>query len=1128
MTKDRAPLFVPIEVHALVVNEQVQKGEGFRRWQPSFDNANRHAPVEPEPLAETGHEEPPGLGVHLRWQLPAALCRAAAASAHAPDGRAAFPRLPNRWLVLRYGDKPDGTSRGLHGAWLVESDYRGLDGLTRLPTKGDSGKVSTVGLGRVIDLSTSSTWKEPGLSTVALTAETTGLPTFAAFQPYHRGVFSLHDSLGLFTADRRTTHSYLVAGWYAGQDVPGTWSLADFRRYGWDLAGQAALPTEGVQSLYVGTARQVPWNPKAALPSDRARPRADDVMAAVGSSGVDAFTAVLGHRDTLERLRVKDPPHLNDPNLNRDTVRALHHGILDALAGDVDNTFRFDQFIHQAAFTARPAGHWWTLTDRGEPKKPLTPQVLSDLTTLNTHQGRYEQQAADLRAQQHTLLYWAHLAALDTYSTPPQLPPKDIATARDALAGQVTNSRKSVEKLRAALPDPSDPADPRLPTSLLDRVVAAPRPAYHRPADPVVLLLGAHPGAGAATAPGPLRCRWSTHMPKPHSPRPGFMQNMPAGLLSAMTELKDIDTTGKSSGTLQPQYGTAAWTDQPWQPLYLEWRIEYHPVPLNRVANGTQVPNWVFDGSDYHRVEEWEPPTVSDITCSGRQLLGPHLSRTLLANIDRYRTSHPGLKGTTADKQLDKLVTAVTTIDPLSQALSGLTDQLAQRRPPAGTPPQGKLAEAIDRVPDHRATPGALPSHGSWPPSKFQDLRAGHFLFTDLEVIDVFGRTLKIITPENWQLERLLLPPDLSGADDTVVDGFNRTVRLRPRLPQPARTRFDFVDATDDTNAGAAANPLCGWVWPNYVDSSLLFFTPDGQPLVSLVPAAGAANGVAVLPLPGFPHPDLKNITDPRLRHLTTLIDKAATASPSSAFSFATLYAAIHRLLPTITPHHPEGAQHHASLIGRPLALARVRLGIDLDGPPLTDPSWEYVHGQIKEHKAPPAPSFTRHPWPVRLGEADRLSDALIGFYAYEQSDLSSFAPLQAAGPKAQVTCTPTAATRHLTLLMDPYATVHAATGILPVAELRLPDALTRTPLSRLRISYRLGPHLAGRRDGHLVMPLPPASTGTWVWAATRTSTCNWSYQPLIRADATARMPGDPPALYTGHLHCQMPQEHQP
>src|SRR5689334_1087043 len=40
-------------------------------------------------------------GVHLHWALPDALTRARGA-----DGPAAFPSVPNRWLVLRSGGAP--------------------------------------------------------------------------------------------------------------------------------------------------------------------------------------------------------------------------------------------------------------------------------------------------------------------------------------------------------------------------------------------------------------------------------------------------------------------------------------------------------------------------------------------------------------------------------------------------------------------------------------------------------------------------------------------------------------------------------------------------------------------------------------------------------------------------------------------------------------------------------------------------------------------------------------------------------------------------------------------------------------------------------------------------------------
>ncbi|WP_157851678.1 hypothetical protein [Streptomyces monomycini] len=1100
-----------MDVQALVLNQQVLEAEGFHRWQPDFTKVADNAPIEPEPLVPLPPLPPDdelAPGIHLRWQLPAALCRA---QSDRGGGGHSFPLVPNRWLAVRHTTPKQGAG-SLTGAWLVHSDYLGADGASAIPDAPDGKGITTTRLGRIQDLM-AKPWSEPSRQEPFLTAQISGLPTFAAFQPYHHGVFSLHDPLTAREKEFGAKHSYLVTGWYTEADVPAAWSAQDFRRFGWSLG--RALPGGERRTFCTGTVLRVPWDDKLPVSG---RPESDDIRVAVGTSGVDAFAETLCHPKTLKELGVTEPPDFSRDFLDKNTLTALHHGTLDALAGDADSEFRFAQYVHQASFAARPSGSWWTLTERGAPAKNH-PHDADKLSTLNSQQSRYENMAGQLRARQHRLLYLSHLADLPLTDLPRDLEPKEVAAKRDALATDTNDFRQWLADRLFALPDPHTPDDPRLHPALRGRVVAAPRSAYHRSADPVIVLLGAHPATDlTGTA---LRCRWPDELPPPDNGTYGFLANLPDEVRRPLAELQ------KLANDLQ---GTAGWKAQPWQPLFVEWEVQYTPVPMTRKEPLTRADkaNWNFDGTDYRWSQNGAQPERV-ITVRGRQVLGPHLSRTLLANVDRYRATHPDLREP-APKELDRLAAAIKKINPLSQTLAGLTDQLAQRRPPTGRLHHPDVDQAIDRAPEHRCLPGATTTGHEWPPSAYHDLRAGLMAFSRLVVVDVFGRTLDIITDDNKGMSRLLLPPDLRGDQrDQVIGPYHRTVELRPRLTQSARTRFDFVSATDDTVSSEQRSPLCGWVWPNYVDSSLLFFDPDGRPLVSLVPLAGQRDKAAALPLPGFAHPHLNDLQDPRLRHLKALVTDSCTGP-----AFTTLYEAIERILPTITPHHPEGAQHHASLTGRPLALVRVRLGIELDGPPLTDPSWQHLYNEIKQGTAPPSP-FLTHTWPVRLGNSQRLTDGLIGFHAYEQNSLPAIGSLHPADrntPGNYIHCTPeppgqSEKAHHLTVLMDPHAPLHAATGILPVADLRLPDRLSRGPLSRLRISYRIGPLLAGQREKRLVMPLPAATTDTWAWAQTRTSTCDWTYQDLTRADTTARLPDDALHLLTGYLHCQTPQEAQ-
>ncbi|MBB5938633.1 hypothetical protein [Streptomyces zagrosensis] len=749
--------------------------------------------------------------------------------------------------------------------------------------------------------------------------------------------------------------------------------------------------------------------------------------------------------------------------------------------------------------------------------------------SLNTKQKLHDRLLGELRGQQHTLLYWAQLADLTAQGEPAPWQfngqaKERLAKATSQLRSTVNITRNSLNTTREGLPTTdadTGPDEGKLHEILRGRCVSAPRPPYHRTADPVVLVLGTKPGtAGSATT---IRCRLRSELPPPQD-APKWITALPEDLLPALTEFTQLDTTGESKATVPPFYGAAAWK-QPWQPLFVEWELDYTPVPAHD-ADGTPTTHWEFTGNDY-RWKKTGAHTGARTTLKGRQVLGPHLSRTLHANIQHYLSTHPALPPKTVIL-LKSLSKVVTDLDPLSQTLAGLTDQLAGRLPLAGTP-LTTTGEALDRLPSHNLTPGPLPDIGeTWPPSRFQDVRAGHLVFTALTVIDVFGRTLDVIDDTTRDWTPLLLAPDMRPDKTPVASGYDRTIEARPRLVQPARLAIELSGAANDDldyerdchNPGA--NPLCGWILPNYLDGSLLCFDPDGAPLIQLRPAAN--NTIAALPLPGFDHDDITPVTALRSRHIKALIKAASSANGA----FQALNTAIHRLLPDIDTGHPDGTHQHTALTGRPLALIRAAASIQTNGPLWTDPAWQQVHTDVKNlldpPKEPPAPAPAR-PWTVRLGETKRLHDGLIGFYTY--TDPAAFPSLTPTSPTSTLHLAPGAKPVMVTLLMDPHAVVHAASGILPVHELRLPDHLTRTPLSRLRMSHRVGPLPATERDKRLVLPTPPATTGTWTFAHTHTTNHDWTYTPLIPADTTTRLPDGPLALHTGYLHCTTPQETQ-
>ncbi|MDT0449225.1 hypothetical protein [Streptomyces hesseae] len=632
---------------------------------------------------------------------------------------------------------------------------------------------------------------------------------------------------------------------------------------------------------------------------------------------------------------------------------------------------------------------------------------------------------------------------------------------------------------------------------------------------------------------------------------------------------------------------TAQWR-QPWQPLFFEWKVDYFPIEWQDDPDGGQAgrDNWAFDGTGYHWLGAGAHPVPR--TLSGRQFLTPTPSETVAAALRQYARTHPG-PGAAALRALARQIE--DDADWFSQPLVGFTEQLAARAAgPATLNPHSELPEDLRTALTEASgrtlppSPGALPRPFiGWNDSLYQPLRAGQFAFARLAVIDRFGHALPAIFPDPVALRfapgnepgdvigvgvparRFApeLPEELtpSWKDPKDPDQGHWTInpptwyrftQLTPRLTQPARAGFTLLDARDDLNPLTTASdpdtsPVSAWLVPGYLDRALYAYGPDGAPLgelrITLPPS-----GIPRVTWHALPYSQYRTIDDlhgnyPILHGFLT----ALTAPDRGPAALRSLLTVIDRTLSTTAPLGDAAPPHTPSvLVGRPLALMRVRFDIDLDGPPYPDPSW-------KNLRDPEPPAYPGYRWPVRLGERNELTDGLVGYFHGEHHDTDYrvlhtvlgeaelpdeareyFAPI-GTGASLTLPARPPGSdpdnrnAAFLTLLADPRGTVHATTDVLPAAEVRLPARLVEPPLAELPVSFRLGPlpvseyvpDPAGVRTGEqppaLVLPRPSDRYGAWTWVQNET-TGTPSTAATYASDGEAHHPHPAPTLRTGRL----------
>lgn len=520
-----------------------------------------------------------------------------------------------------------------------------------------------------------------------------------------------------------------------------------------------------------------------------------------------------------------------------------------------------------------------------------------------------------------------------------------------------------------------------------------------------------------------------------------------------------------------------AWT-QPWSPLYLCWRVTWYPSDANPGAAVSE--NWNFNGLDY----DWAGLSGFDhskaVTLQGRSLLTSTSTRAIQDSLRGLFDLKTGDDGDPAlDKAaLEKLRARLEDADLLSQMLSGFHDQLIQRDRTQVYDPPGQTKKLLGDI--ERLAPAPFRNGATGEAGHFYPLRAGHFRLQRLWVVDSFGQVFDPIK-ERGQTPSSFTPLRGSGMVTTGIAQRQDTqmLQLPPRLVQASRLQFRFSRPQGDEKS-----PVCGWLLPNHFDKSLVVYAPDGTALGAVLrvsedirwqPIAGGEQG---------PVDAIDEIDDPDIR------DLIGELKSQGKLAFEDLLEAIDRTLWTTDPLGKRGS-NLSTLIGRPIAVVRATLKLELAGDPVHDQLWEHTD-QGKTH------GFQNVELPVQLGHADLGDDGTIGFFAEDSAGAGgiNYSQFRAVQPRIDLNegthyvvlpqdklwprVAANGKTVHLTLLLDPRGSVHARSGIVPVKAIRLPRHTIERPLERMDVTFRVGPVL-NKPEG-MRMPLPAEIQQGWSW----------------------------------------------
>lgn len=1127
-----------------------------------------------------------------------------------------FPRLPNRWLVIRRlapgSIVPANAQIEPVEAWVIESDRLHtiddafLDGkdlqVDASPYTSPNMKLlNGIKIGDMSDVfigsrQPASGWTEdPGAARADLTVASSSNPLFADYQYHCSNVFSMVDNFAC-TIDGKPCNlteahaSYYVIGWHSN-DTDGP--LGDLSALSNPITRRArlqslsmALHGEGpgpasseatdrwlsskksASVLCHGSIYDVAWNvnerPQKMPANDYAHAFFNDMPIAVGTTPMDAFLAYV---DAHQGDYSKDPL-MADLHLLGPLLRAQDDGVEAARAAADE--------VQNWNFARLSGGKHWHIQSPANHESIEEPNSheIEQLEKLNQAQS-----LLDTTCRQLSQLRWELFSSWWQFMS---LPWSGAATFPNR--NNFTADRH-VEKLSQRILDTISLASAQKnivsqlsqdTTSFRQLPKAEAKTEFFQPRDPTLLIAGAQAGWPDDYL-DTLRVRLDTQLIALDSQSKSAMNwsayctdRLPVNLRDtaqalieefvALDPYAQVEARG-DEGHFYPLYhdfGKHAdpsrprrdqWdNEQPWFPLFLEWEAEYFHIPwerwkLQKMPSKLSEPQWRFDIAEGINLSD--EPRIDDVrTLSGRIFLLPQPNFSLQTEIDKLFNSVNAdvLDTILTPEQRQEVRDKVSQLPLLSAPLDGLIDHLltlmhgAHIRPNARYPLQGAVRPLSDAMPDpydwervlligdvSDATPYGslvpLPEGVEAPP--FKPVAHGQFRFTKLNIIDKFGQAVHAMEPsyksEGKQaiypcISDRVVPPRLSDNQPNVVRppaqaGACEFVQICPQINQPIRLNASFMihDTRHDTDPKTYSywrptteweNPVWGWMVLNYVDYGLQIYLPDGtfyREVRLSAPTAPKRTTISAKWLP-FEPPE----NPPDTGQLDPLLDKFMEADQQYLLSFIHMAS---KSLESTSSAPSTYASFIQSVVGRPLALVNAGWSLEL----ATDARRNQSHPHGQPSQAPSLPlvdAEETYMFPVKLGDVDRASDGLVGYFNTLSSpkvdddiDLSKIytyctdepatGPLQPVtdgtiprlrcfwlDPQKYLTCTtPGEAAAGFTkdwndqfavfgTIIDPFSPITAYSSILPIVKLQLPPWTWEKALRKMTAFFHMGPIL--------------------------------------------------------------------
>ena len=548
---------------------------------------------------------------------------------------------------------------------------------------------------------------------------------------------------------------------------------------------------------------------------------------------------------------------------------------------------------------------------------------------------------------------------------------------------------------------------------------------------------------------------------------------------------------------------------QAWLPIMLDVEFEYY----------SEEENWELQDIDYQRTSGNE--TISNtanqpITINYRIPLSRNSNKIVSTQIRRFLDE---------EDQLDEDGKGVLTDGENGEYLMfiELMNEFRERE---------LLSASLSGIDDHI---NSIELDGA--------IRAGLLKISEMNIIDAFGQITTVdgdglFYSNDGGSPRITVGLSLQNENDE-----HGKLVLRPRIPKPSRLDFRLLSHDDDNlpaisspssvsmNKGAFS-PVCGYLLPDHIEWALEVFDPEGSAEGQLKVAerdwslGGIQKGklawdsspgenapVGESPNTGNMHMD-KMLNQLMEIGLTDEIEKDSNIEGGEG-ALSALLRAIDSTYWHMDPFAKGGINHPTFYMGRPVAMVRAVIRLQLEG------GENNMSEELKNYN-----------FQVKLGSITKEIDGLLGYFVNDDySKFNAVYPLdEYKNPIPPSTGSldhdylvfdPTLDVKpeqdiYLTLLVNPQASFHITSGILPQKEITLIREHWEDAVSRIAPTFKIGPVLVD--PSSIRMPIDDAKPNlSWRWVHRETPS-DWVESEIKRSDSLAGLPNDKMKAYEGWI----------